>query len=219
MKKSKKMAGNRKGAWLVQGKGFGARHFGGIFEDRLDLEENLYGFAGRMKIQTGFEPEDVTDYQRTYDEETEILRCSFQWQGHPVEIMTFASKEEDLLYYEIASDSNCLNLTVAFSPEQKTAYRNHNLGGFYFEAKNRKALVIGKGELKADGFPRAEEDGIHIRNASRVGFRIHMRSETPEKRVKTMVQAVKMQMNMNRYLAKTDDISRESLIRMQEKNV
>lgn len=216
MKKSRKMAGNRKGAWLVQEKECGARHFGGTCMDRLDLEENAYGFAGRLKISTGFQKEDISDYQRTFDEEKGIVCCSFKWQGHPVEILTFASCKEELMYYEISTDINCLQLDIAFQPEQKTAYCNHNLGGFYFEAKNRKALLIGKGELKADGFPKADENGIHIKNAARVAFRIYMKSEAPQKGVKPMIQAVKMQMAMNRYLAKTDDISRESLIRMQE---
>ena len=216
MKKSRKTAGNRKGAWQVQEKECGASHFGGTCMDRLDLEENTFGFAGRLKIETGFQQEDISCYQRFYDEEKGIAYCSFQWQGHPIEIMTFASREEDLMYYEISTDMNCLNLNVSFKPELQSAYCNHNLGGFYFETKNRKALLIGKGELKADGFPKADEEGIHIKNATRVAFRIYMKSEAPQKGVKPMIQAVKMQMAMNRYLARTDDISREGLIRMQE---
>ena len=216
MKKSRKAAGNRKGAWLIQEKDMAARHFGGCMEDRLDLEEAVYGFAGRMKVQTGFSESDITDYERTLDEESGVVRCSYQWQGHPVKVMAFVSRRENLIYYEIASDYNCLNLTVNFEPELESAYRNHNLGGFYFETKNRKTLLIGKGELKADGFPKADEEGIHIKNASQVAFRIYMKSEQPIKGTKTSVQAVNMQMAMNRYLAKTDDVSREGLIKMQE---
>lgn len=216
MKKSKKMAGNRKGAWLVQEKEMSARHFGGTSLDRLDLEEAAYGFAGKMKVQTGFLEADITDYERTFDEESGIVRCSYQWQGHPVNVMAFVSCKENLVYYEIASDYNCLNLTVNFEPELKSAYCNHNMGGFYFETKNRKTLLIGKGELKADGFPKADEEGIHIKNASQAAFRIYMKSEAPQKGVKTATQAVNMQMAMNRYLAKTDDISREGLIKAQE---
>jgi len=216
MKKSRHAAGNRKGAWLVQEKELSARHFGGTCVDRLDLEEAVYGFAGRMKVETGFAESDITDYQRTCDEESGMIRCTYQWQGHPVNVMTFVSRKENLIYYEIASDYNCLNLTVNFKPELKSAYCNHNMGGFYFETRNRKTLLIGKGELKADGFPKADEEGIHIKNASQVAFRIYMKSEAPQKGVKSSVQAVNMQMAMNRYLAKTDDVSREGLIRMQE---
>ena len=216
MKKSRKPAGNRKGAWLVQEKEFGARYFGTVPEDRLDLEEDTYGLAGRMKLMYDFSPEEITGYVRTLDEKTGMIHTSYQWQGHQIETMVFASVKENLVFFEISADELCLNLTAAFQPELKNAYLNYNMGGFYFETKKRKALLIGKGELKTDGFPKADENGIHIKNASKVAFRIFMKSESPRKGTKTMVQATEMQMAMNRYLAGTDDISREALIRFQE---
>ena len=217
MKHAKKPAGNRRSAWLLKERGFGAEHFGGVDTDRLDLYEDGYGFAGRLCLETGISSGEITDYQRNLDEDTGIVRVSYQWQGRPVEILAFASAAEDLLYYEMAADQCCLNVRVTFLPERRSAYRNYNLGGFYFETKKREALLIGKGELKADGFPKADETGITVKNASRVAFRIFLKSEKPEKQWKPLVQATQMQMAMNRYLAKTDDLSREALLRLQEK--
>jgi hypothetical protein len=218
MKKNRKPAGNRRGAWLVQEKNFGARSFCIPTQDRLDLEEDLFGIAGRMRIKTGFSPEEITNYQRTFEEKTGIVRASFQVNGKEVRILTFASKKEDLLVYEIETDLNELNLQITFEPERENTYVNYNLGGLYFETQNRRSLLIGKAELKCDGFPKADESGIWIKNAMRAGFRICVRQEERKKKIQPSVQAMEMQMIMNRYLAGTDEISRDLLLKFQEEN-
>lgn len=215
MRKSRKAAGNRKAALRSKNHGSVVRHFGSVPVDRLYLEERDFGLTGKMKIYTDFSWEKVEDYQRFLDEETGILHVTFQAQGHPVKILAFASASEELIYYEITADTTCLNLTVSFEPEEPEAYRNYNLGGFYFEEKKSGRLLIGKGELKCDGFPKADESGIHIKNASRAAFRIFLKSERRKKGISPSSQAMEMQMDMNRYLAKMDDISREALIGRQ----
>ncbi|MFQ9395818.1 MAG: hypothetical protein ACLR2E_19500 [Lachnospiraceae bacterium] len=49
-----------------------------------------------------------------------------------------------------------------------------------------------------------------------MAFRIHLASSRRKASVTPLCQAMDMQMSMNRYLAKTDDISREKLIEMQK---
>ena len=150
------------------------------------------------------------------NETKKILYTEFAYKETPVKILAFASKKENLLYYEITAESTCLNLTAKVKPAEEKAYRNYNLGGFYFEEERKGTFLIGKGELKADGFPKADEKGLHIKNASRVAFRIHLASSRRKASATPLCQAMEMQMSMNRYLAKTDDISREKLIEMQK---
>lgn len=216
MKKSKRPAGSQSGAWRTGNQKTVARHFGSVPVDRLYLGERSFGPVGKLKIYTDFFWDNIENYQRCLDEKTGILSVSFIWEGHPIEIMTFASGKEELLYYEISADCPCLNLRVVFEPTEK-AYRNYNLGGFYFETQKKRSVLIGKGELKADGFPKADEAGIHVKNASRVSFRIYLKSDRLLQGVKPSVRAMELQMAMNRYLAKTDDISRDGLIRLQGK--
>ncbi len=218
MKKNRKPAGNRRGAWLVQEKNFGARAFCIPTQDRLDLEEDRFGIAGRIRIETGFSLEEITDYQRTFDEKTGIVRSSFLVNGKAVRILTFASKKENLIVYEIETDSNGLNLHITFEPEKKNTYLNYNLGGLYFESQKRQSLLIGKAELKCDGFPKADEQGILIKNAMRAGFRICLKQEERKKGTRPSAQTMDMQMAMNRYLAGTDDLSRDLLLKFQEEN-
>lgn len=215
MRKKKSPARNLEGAWRVKNQGSSLKHFGSLPVDRLCLYEKNFGLAGKLKIYTEFSMEEIENYQRFLDKETNILHVTFTASEHPIEILAFASASEQLLYYEIASDTPFLKLDAVFEPAEKEAYRNYNLGGFYFEEERSGNLLIGKGELKADGFPKADETGIHIRNASRAAFRIYLKSERRDKSQKALNQTMEMQMSMNRYLAKTDDISRDALIRKQ----
>lgn len=176
MKTSRKPAMNRKGAWLTKNRGTAARHFGSVPVDRVYLEEQSFGLAGKLKIYTDFDWESVENYRRSLDAENGILRVNFTWRGHAIEMTAFASVKEEVLYYEVAADTTCLNLNVVFEPSERQAYRNYNLGGFYFEEEKKRNLLIGKGELKADGFPKADENGIHVKNASRAALRIYLKS-------------------------------------------
>ena len=77
------------------------------------------------------------------DETKKILYTEFVYKETPVKILAFASKKEDLLYYEITAENTCLNLTAKVKPAEEKAYRNYNLGGFYFEEERKVTFLIG----------------------------------------------------------------------------
>ena len=216
MRKSTQPARHRNGAWQSSNGMGSIRDYGSLPTEHISLKESTFGRAAELKIQLDLNPEEITGYHRFVDERKKILYTEFVYKETPVKILAFASKQEALFYYEITAETTCLNLTAKIKPAEKAAYRNYNLGGFYFEEEKKGTFLIGKGELKADGFPKAEEKGLHIKNASRVAFRIHLSSKRRNASVTPLRQAMDMQMSMNRYLAKTDDISREKLIEMQK---
>ena len=216
MRKSTQPARHRNGAWQSSNEMGSIRDYGTLPTEHISLKESTFGQAAELKIQRDLNPEEITSYRRFMNETKKILYTEFVYKETPVKILAFASKKEDLLYYEITAENTCLNLTAKVKPAEEKAYRNYNLGGCYFEEERKGTFLIGKGELKADGFPKADEKGLHIKNASRVAFRIHLASSRRKASVTPLCQAMDMQMSMNRYLAKTDDISREKLIEMQK---
>lgn len=216
MRKSTQPARHRNGAWQSSNEMGSLRDYGTLPTEHISLKESTFGQAAELKIQLDLNPEEITSYRRFMNETKKILYTEFVYKETPVKVLAFASKKEDLLYYEITAENTCLNLTAKVKPAEEKAYRNYNLGGFYFEEERKGTFLIGKGELKADGFPKADEKGLHIKNASRVAFRIHLASSRRKASVTPLCQAMDMQMSMNRYLAKTDDISREKLIEMQK---
>ena len=198
MRKSTRPARHRNGAWQSSN-GIGSiRDYGSLPTEQISLKESAFGRAAEVKIQLDLNPEEISGYHRFVDETKKILYTEFVYKETPVKILAFASKKEDLFYYEITAETTCLNLTAKVKPAEEKAYRNYNLGGFYFEEEKKGTFLIGKGELKADG------------------FRIHLASRRRKASVTPLRQAMDMQMGMNRYLAKTDDISREKLIGMQK---
>ena len=214
MRRSTQQARNKNGAWQRSSRMGSIKDYGSLPTEKISLKETAFGWAADLKICLDLDPEQVSGYQRYVDEDSEILYTEFVYKETPVKILAFASQKEKLFYYEITAETTCLNLTAKVEPSEKQAYRNYNLGGFYFEEEKKGVFLIGKGELKADGFPKADEKGLHIKNASRAAFRIHLASGRRKASVTPLRQAMEMQMSMNRYLAKTDDISREKLIGM-----
>lgn len=53
------------------------------------------------------------------DETKKILYTEFIYKETPVKILAFASKKEDLLYYEITAENTCLNLTAKVKPRRR----------------------------------------------------------------------------------------------------
>ena len=188
MRKSTQPARHRNGAWQSSNEMGSIRDYGTLPTEHISLKESTFGQAAELKIQLDLNPEEITSYRRFMDETKKILYTEFVYKETPVKILAFASKKEDLLYYEITAENTCLNLTAKVKPAEEKAYRNYNLG----------------------------EKGLHIKNASRVAFRIHLASSRRKASATPLCQAMEMQMSMNRYLAKTDDISREKLIEMQK---
>ena len=152
MRKSTQPARHRNGAWQSSNEMGSIRDYGTLPTEHISLKESTFGQAAELKIQLDLNPEEITSYRRFMDETKKILYTEFVYKETPVKILAFASKKEDLLYYEITAENTCLNLTAKVKPAEEKAYRNYNLGGFYFEEERKRNLPDRKGRAESGRF-------------------------------------------------------------------
>ena len=214
----KKPAGNKVSAWELKEEGRAVRYFGNLTEDRLDFLEASADLVGTLRIRTEDTNKMAEAYIRKLDLETLIASAEGEVGGEKRSSMAFAAKDKDVFYYELRQETNSMNLRVEYKPRSKRTYLNYNIGGMYFEMplRGRDDYILGKCELCGDGFPKADEGGITIRNASRLALRIYLKHVPISGKDSRQAELLEHQMQMNRHLAKLDSISREGLIKAQE---
>ncbi|MDY3919784.1 MAG: glycoside hydrolase N-terminal domain-containing protein [Candidatus Limivivens sp.] len=139
--------------------------------------------VGSLLIETGLSEEQAEHYERCLDLETGVVSSGWDYQGCRVQTRAFASHVHKVLYYEISAPDRIFRFRLKFqSPrEGKGEYVNYHIGGLYFECEAREnmhsdgttgTLLIGKAAIHTDGFPKKSEEGLEIRNASRLAVYI-----------------------------------------------
>lgn len=176
--------------------------------------------VGSIVIETGLPKDQAEDYQRSLDLERGVAVSGWNFRGKKIATRAFASHVHKVIYYEITAEDRILNLRLRFESPREGEYKNYNIGCLYFECDARETmhsdgttgtLLIGKAAIHTDGFPKAAEDALEIRQASRLGLYILMDTDFGCEYEDRLSQIHQMQMRMNRHLVAIEEISADKL--------
>lgn len=225
-------------AFIIGNGNLGARHYGGTITDKIELSENTFadnrkngnhnGYNNRLPVgkiqichQEYTETEDISDYKRSLDLESGIAAAEYKINGIAVHTQAFVSHPHKMLVYEMTSENKNLNLRISFEKSRGTDSVRYHIGGIFFVCQAIEhmqsdsapaTLLLGKVSLYTDGFPQAHEDGLMVRNASRVALYITSITDFKEPRLEKEAQILQLQMKMNRSFVKVEEHTFEQIL-------
>lgn len=206
------------------------RIYGRTDKERIDLSEQTFlelrdGRTSRGKAIAGhleITPEnggESSEYQRILDLHTGMITSSWKSCNGVVGVRAFAPKSHKIMVYEISCENNDLNLHIAYLPERKEDYINYNNGGIFFTSDLKDQILCGKAALSTNGFPKADESGITVKNASRVTLLIMLDTAAVEKEEQRNQVMLNLQMQMNRSLVNLESRTIDELAKEPKGNM
>lgn len=165
--------------------------------------------VGHLQIETG--QEEIENYSRSLDLARGTAHASWEWKGERTSVMAFVPKAYQVAVYEITRPINDMNVKISYLPQCASDYVCYQMGGLFFTSSLEHHILCGKAALYTNGFPKADEQGLSIKKASRVALYI-MLDETGfgEKEEETRAM-LDLQMGMNRHLVQMESHSLEEL--------
>ena len=207
-------------AFPVGNQEMACRVYGGPGEERIDLAEKRFlalrdgkvsrgkACVGRLLIKNCSD-EETEEYRRELDLQAGTV--SAQWRDGQglTKAAAFMPRAYKIMVYEITRPSNDLNVRITYVPENQEDYIYYNIGGLFFTSSLSGHILCGKAALYTNGFPKADEEGIFIKNASRVALYIMLdMGEDSGEGIKAMLD---LQMAMNRILVNMESRSLNEL--------
>ena len=157
---------------------------------------------GHLRIET--EQDEVQDYQRRLDLDQGTVSAAWEWKEKSTNMISFVPKSYKILVYELTRPVNDMNLKISYEPQNPEDYVNYNMGGVFFTSVSGTNLICGKAALYTNGFPKADELGLYIKNASRVALYIMVdmtEFNEPDEEQRVMLD---LQMRMNKQLVQME---------------
>lgn len=225
-----KPAENWMQAFPLGNKEMTCRVYGIPGKERIDLAEKKYlklrdekisrgkAAVGHLEISCEGETE-IKSYQRTLDLTEGMIESSWLAENDETKCRAFVPKSHKIMVYEMTRQENNLNLHIAYVPEDKKSYINYNSGGVFFTSSLKGHILCGKAALSSNGFPRADESGIFIKNASKVTLFILLDTAEVEKKSTNEQAMLQLQMQMNRNLVNLESHQIEELAKGPKGNM
>lgn len=196
------------------------RVYGRTGEERIDLAEKRFlalrdgkvsrgkSIVGHLLIQN-FGEEQTDEYRRELDLQAGTALARWRSGGSLTESAAFVPGAYKIMVYEITRPTNDLNVRLTYVPENQEDYINYNIGGLFFTSSISGHILCGKAALYTNGFPRADQEGIFVKNASRVALYIML--DMGEDRGEGANGMLDLQMAMNRTLVNMESHSLNEL--------
>ena len=164
--------------------------------------------VGHLLIQN-FGEEQTDEYRRELDLQAGIALAQWRSGGSLTESAAFVPGAYKIMVYEITRPTNDLNIRLTYVPENQGDYINYNIGGLFFTSSISGHILCGKAALYTNGFPKADQEGIFVKNASRVALYIML--DMGEDRGEGANGMLDLQMAMNRTLVNMESHSLNEL--------
>lgn len=217
----KQPAVNWQEAFSLKGKGMNCRIYGDPRKDRIDIGERDFikkrdGKFSRGKrtnghIEIAIEPTgEIASYVRSFDPEAKEVSAAWTEAAEKTAICAYMAPDHKILVYEIMREKNDLNVSLSYTPEGTTDHVNYNNGGLFFTQDAKRWVLCGKAAINTNGFAKAEENGVTIKNASRVTLHIMLDAVEAESEAGRGAAMLELQMQMNRKLVSFESGFRKS---------
>lgn len=212
-----------------------------LAEDFIGVRRN-YGTnlpVGYLEIETGLSEGEAKNYARALNLETGVVTSEWENCGQRIQTRAFASHVHRMLCYEMKTEKKVFQFQVKFhSPrgEEYGEYIRYNSDSIYFECKARETMhsdgttgtfLAGKAVVLSDGQPNVTQEGLHLRNASKLTIFVLMETDFKEIRDGAAVfteadylkKGTQLQCLINRRLSAFEETEVDEILAEHEKDM